>query len=121
MLFRTDEADGAARFARGQEPGDLLHFRFAGQSAVFIKRAFAYGKANFAFDVEVATENFFFRRPKALDDVAPGASSAQRIGPAGSSPFYFERDHNFLFSKRRFALRFVPAVSKHTTGVAARW
>jgi hypothetical protein len=38
----------------------------------------------------------------------------------GSAILDFDGDHNFLFSKKRDALRIVPAVWEHTTGVAAR-
>jgi hypothetical protein len=60
---------------------------------------------NLAFEIEVPAKNFFLGGAKSLDDVPVAAGPAQRFGTLRCSPFHFEGDHDFLFSKKRFALR----------------
>jgi hypothetical protein len=52
--------------------------------------------------------------------MGPAACHTQGLPSLGSATLDFDGDHSFLFSKKRFALRIVPAVSKDTTSGAAR-
>jgi hypothetical protein len=99
---------------------DVFHLALACQSPVFVERALTHRKMNLAFEIEVPAKNFFLGGAKSLDDMPVAAGPAQRFGALRCSSFHFDGDHNFLFSKKRHALRFVPAASKHTTSVAAR-
>src|SRR6266852_1684398 len=100
-LFRADKAHAAAGHVRSQNPGDIFHLSLARQSPVFVERALTHRKMNLAFEIEVSAINFFLGGAESLDDVPVAACTAQRVGALRSSPFHFDRDHDFLFSKKR--------------------
>jgi hypothetical protein len=115
-LCRVDKTKALIRPChRGpQPPGDFFYVFLACQSPVFVERAFANGKMNLAFEIEVPAKNFFLGGAKFLDDVPVAAGPAQRFGTLRCSSFYFDGDHVFLFSKKRFsASDCAPVVRTH--------
>ena len=115
-LFGTDEAHSAVRRVRSENPGDLLHVLFTSQSLVFVERAFAHREPNFSLEIEGPAKNFFFVGAKSVDDVPTAACPAQGFTSLRRSSFHFDRDHLFLFSKKRTALRLRPLMAEICTG-----
>jgi hypothetical protein len=103
-LCRADKAETLIRLGyRGpQSPGDLFHVFLARQSLVLVERAIADRKTDFALDIEGSAKHFFFRGTKSSDDAAARARPAQGFTSFRNAPFDSNRDHDFLFSKKRF-------------------
>ena len=114
---RANKAQIPARLpvSRSQVPSDFFHLRLSGQSLVCVERAHAHGEMDFSLDIESPAEYFLFRRAKPGDDVAIGATAAQRLTPLRSSSFYGYFDHDIPFSKKRNALRLCLGVGAHIT------
>jgi hypothetical protein len=104
-LCRADKAETLVRPGhRGpQSPGDLFHIFLARQSLILVERAIADRKTDFALDIEGSAKHFFFRGTKPSDDVAARARPAQGFASFWNAPFDSDRDHNFLFSRKRFS------------------
>ena len=104
-LCRADKAKALIRPChRGpQPPSDLFHVFLACQSPVFVERALADRKMNFTLDVEGSAIDLYFRSTKSGNDVAARARPAQGFASFRSAPYYSNRDHSFLFSKKRFS------------------
>src|ERR1700732_4850342 len=84
---RANKAQISARLPVGRPvvPSDFLHLSFGGQSLICIERAETHREMNFALNIESPAEYFLFRRAKPSDDVATGATAAQRLTPLRSS------------------------------------
>ena len=63
--------------------------------------------------------NYLLRSTKAFHDMGPVACHTQGLPSLWSATLDFDGDYSFFFSKKRFALRIVPAASKDTTSGAA--
>jgi len=105
QLFGTYEADAATRHIRAQNPGDVFHFALACQSPVFVKRAFTHRKTDLPLQIEVSAKHFFLCCSEALDQVSVAAGLAQSLAALRRSSSDLNRDHDVLFSKKRYALR----------------
>jgi hypothetical protein len=105
-LLRIDEAYAATGHVGSKNPGDFFHFLLAGQSLVFVERAFAHRETNLTVDIEVSAKNLFFVGAKSLDDVPAAACTAEGFGSLRRSSFHFDRDHDFsLFLRSAAVLR----------------
>src|ERR1700730_5788816 len=101
-LLGRDEADGAARLFGQENPGDLLHITLTRSSPVIVRIALAHRKSHRAIVREIPAENLFFRHAKPFHDMAPATGDAQGFGVLWGAVLDFDRDHTFLFSKKRF-------------------
>ena len=114
-LFRADEAYTASRHVRSENPSYVFHLLLTCQSPVFIERALHHRKANLTLDIEESAKDFFLRGAKSLDDVPVATCPAQGVGSLRRSPFHFNADHGFSFSKKRTAPRLRPLMAEIRT------